>query len=389
MIQIEKSDRLKKLPPYLFIEIDKAKKKALEAKRDIIDLGVGDPDQPTPKFIIDALKKAVDDPKTHRYALDQGLPELKAAISKWFHMRFGVELDPETEILPLIGSKEGIAHFPLAFIDPGDLALVPDPCYPPYRSGVIFSGGEPVAMPLLESNGFLPDLRAINHHLLNKIKMVFLNYPNNPTAGCASKGFFDEVVNFASKHNIIICHDAAYSEIASSSYRSPSILESSGARESAIEFHSLSKTFNMTGWRLGFACGNTKLIEALAKVKSNIDSGIFTAIQRAGIAALEHYNTHINAINRIYDERRDALVDGLNSIGWNVTKPKATFYVWAKVKSRYTSALLARDLLEKCDIVATPGNGFGEHGEGYIRMALTVDKARLCEAVDRIGKRLT
>lgn len=388
MMKIEVSETLKKLPAYLFVEIDKAKKKALDEKRDIIDLGVGDPDMPTPRFIVDALKRAVDDPKTHRYALDQGLPELRRAFAKWYQARFGIELDPETEVLPLIGSKEGIAHIPLAFINPGDLVLIPDPCYPPYRSGTIFAGGEVLPMPLLESYHFLPDLRAIKGHLLHKVKMMFLSYPNNPTGAVATGGFFDEVISFAARHNIIVCHDAAYSEIAFDGYRSPSILESKGAKGLAIEFHSLSKTFNMTGWRVGFACGNSALIAGLAKVKSNIDSGIFTAIQRAAIAALENYNRHIDPINKIYSQRRDALVDGLNSIGWNLIKPKATFYIWAKAKGRFTSTILAKEMLEKCDIIVTPGNGFGEHGEGYIRMALTVDTPRLREAVDRIKKRL-
>ena len=388
MGNIKISERLKKLPPYLFVEIDKAKKKARDEGRDIIDLGVGDPDLPTPRFIVDAMKRAVDDPKTHRYALDQGMPELRGAIAKWYQGRFDVKLDPDTEILPLIGSKEGIAHMPLAFVNPGDMVLVPDPSYPPYRSGTIFAGGEPLAMPLLESNHFLPDLRAINHHLLHKTRMMFLNYPNNPTGASCVKGFFDEVVNFAQKHSIIVCQDAAYSEIAFDGYKAPSILQSDGAKEVSIEFHSLSKTFNMTGWRIGFACGNSSLIEGLAKVKSNIDSGIFSAIQRAAVTALERYDKHIPSINKVYGERRDILVNGLNSIGWNVVKPKATFYVWAKVKGRYTSALLAREMLEKADIVVTPGNGFGEHGEGYVRMALTVDRSRIREAVDRIKKRI-
>jgi LL-diaminopimelate aminotransferase len=376
------------LPPYLFVEIDRAKKRAFDEKRDVIDLGVGDPDQPTPRFIIDALKEAVDDPKTHRYALDQGLPELRQAIAKWYKSRFNVELNPETEILPLIGSKEGIAHMPLAFINPGDMVLVPDPCYPPYRSGTLFAGGDILPMPLVEAHNFLPDVRSINHHLLKRARMMFLNYPNNPTAACATKGFFDEAVHFAAKHGIIICHDAAYSEIAFDGYKAPSILESSGARELAIEFHSLSKTFNMTGWRIGFACGNSQLIAGLAKAKSNIDSGIFTAIQRAGIVAFANYDRHIQAVNAVYRERRDVLVDGMNALGWKVAKPKATFYVWAKVTGRYTSATLAKDMLEKADIVVTPGNGFGEHGEGYIRMAITVDKSRIKEAVERIKKRL-
>ncbi|MFA5146300.1 MAG: LL-diaminopimelate aminotransferase [Candidatus Omnitrophota bacterium] len=388
MIRIEKSERLKKLPPYLFVEIDKAKKKARDEGRDVIDLGIGDPDIPTPRFIIDALQKAARDPRTHRYALDQGMPEFRQAVANWYRKRFGVSMDIEREIHPLIGSKEGIAHIPLAFVNPGDTVLVPDPCYPPYRSGTIFAGGDVVPMPLEEKNDFLPDLKAVNHHILNRVRMLFINYPNNPTAAVCDKAFLKEVVGFALKHNIIVCHDAAYSEIAFDGFRPPSIFEIDGAREVAVEFHSLSKTFNMTGWRIGFACGNPQLIEGLAKVKANIDSGVFSAIQMAGIAALNNYDRHINSVIKIYEERRDILVDGLNGIGWNVRKPKATFYVWAKVLPRYTSATLAQALLEKADIVATPGNGFGAHGEGYIRMVVTVDKRRIKEAVERIKKRL-
>ncbi|MDD5495619.1 MAG: LL-diaminopimelate aminotransferase [Candidatus Omnitrophica bacterium] len=388
MTKIEKSERLKKLPPYLFVEIDKAKKRARDEGRDIIDLGVGDPDIPTPRFIIDAMNKAMRDPKTHRYALDQGMPEFRQAVAAWFKKRFNVVLNPENEIQPLIGSKEGIAHIPLAFVNPGDVVLVPDPCYPPYRSGTIFAEGEVLQMPLLEKNHFLPDLKAINHSILHKARMMFLNYPNNPTSATCDKKFFKDVVEFARKHNIIVCHDAAYSELAFDGFKPPSIFEVEGAKDVAIEFHSLSKTFNMTGWRIGFACGSPQLIEGLAKIKANIDSGVFSAIQMAAIVAMEKYDSHIRSLLKVYEERRDVLIEGLNAIGWNAQKPKATFYVWTKVPHRYTSATFAQALLEKADIIATPGNGFGAHGEGYIRMALTVDKRRIREAVDRIKKRL-
>jgi len=388
MTHFEQSDRLKKLPPYLFVEIDRAKKKARDEGRDIIDLGIGDPDMPTPKFVIDAMNKAMRDPKTHRYPLDQGLPEFRQAVAKWFGKRYNVKLDPDTEILPLIGSKEGIAHMPLAVINPGDVVLVPDPCYPPYRSGTYFAGGQVEPIPLTDKHHFLPDLKAINHHALHKTKMMFINYPNNPTGAVCDKAFLKDVVTFASKHNIIVCQDAAYSEMGYDGYKAPSIFEIDGAKDVAIEFHSLSKTFNMTGWRIGFACGNSRLIELLAKVKSNVDSGVFFAIQRAGIAAFENYDRHIKSVIRIYEERRDCLVDGLNGIGLHVEKPKATFYVWAKVPPRHTSATFAKDLLEKADIVATPGNGFGRYGEGYFRMALTVDKRRIAEAVERIREKI-
>lgn len=387
-MQFEKSDRLKKLPPYLFVEIDKAKKKACDEGRDIIDLGIGDPDIPTPKFVIDALNKAARDPATHRYSIDQGIPEFRQAAAKWLKKRFSVDFNPENEICPLIGSKEGIAHLPLAFINPGGAVLVPDPCYPPYRSGTIFAGGEVICMPLLESRKFLPDLKSINHHLLHKAKMIFINYPNNPTSAVCDKKFLKNIVEFAKSHNLIVACDAAYSEITFDGYKAPSIFEVEEAKDVAIEFHSLSKTFNMTGWRIGFACGNASIIEGLAKVKSNIDSGIFSAIQRAGVAALDNYDKHIKLVIKIYEERRNILVDGLNAMGIYVEPPKATFYVWVKVPPRYTSATFAKALMERCDIIATPGNGFGEHGEGYIRMAATIDKKRIKEAVDRIKKRL-
>jgi len=384
-ILIEKSERLKKLPPYLFAEIDKAKRKAIQDGKDIIDLGVGDPDTPTFPHIVQEMGKAIQEPKNHRYALDAGILELRETIARWYKERFNVELDPGTEILPLIGSKEGIAHIPLAFVNPGDVVLVPDPCYPPYKSGTIFAGGEPYIMPLLEKNGFLPDLREIEPVIARKAKLIFLNYPNNPTSAVADRKFFEDVVDFAFSNNIIVCHDAAYSEISYDGYRAMSFLEVEGAKEVGIEFHSLSKTFNMTGWRIGFACGNRQVIEALASVKSNIDSGIFQAIQYAGIAALNNSSGELlKRLSSMYQERRDILVDGLNSLGWKVTKPRATFYVWLSVPPGSSSTSLSKFLLEKANIIVTPGTGFGENGEGYIRMALTVSKERLREAIGRL-----
>ena len=385
-MNIKITDRLKKLPPYLFVEIDRAKKKAKDEGRDIIDLGVGDPDMPTPQFIIDELHKASEDPSTHKYALDAGLPELREHIALWYKKRFGVSLDPQSEVLPLIGSKEGIAHIPLALVNPGDKALVPDPCYPPYRSGVIFAGGEVVPMPLLEENGFLPDLKAIKAGTAKKSTLMFLNYPNNPTSAIATEEFFKSAIEFAKKNNIVICHDAAYSELAYDGYRPLSFLEIKGAKEIGVEFHSLSKTYNMTGWRIGFVCGNKDVIAALQKVKSNIDSGIFTAIQRAGIIALKKGIQSDTGLNKLYQERRDVLVDGLNSLGWKIEKPKASFYVWAHTLKGYDSRGMATHLLNKADIIATPGVGLGTSGEGYIRMALTVGKERLLKAVERIKK---
>ncbi len=385
-MNINLSDRLKKLPPYLFVEIDRAKKEARQGGRDIIDLGVGDPDQPTPRFIIDALHRATLNPETHRYALDRGLPQLRIEIARWYKSRFNVDLDPDREILPLIGSKEGISHIPLAFINQGDIGLVPDPCYPPYNSSIIFAGGQPCKMPLLEKNSFLPNLHHMKPHILNKAKMLFLNYPNNPTAAVCDKSFFKDVVKFAERHNIIVCHDAAYSELSFDGLKVLSFLETDGAKGVGVEFHSFSKIFNMTGWRLGFVSGNPKVIEALTKVKSNIDSGVFNAIQASGVEAIKRVDRVSKSIKGLYQRRRNVFVDGLNKIGWKVTKPRATFYVWAPVLGRYTSASLAKELLDKADVVVTPGNGFGSSGEGYVRMALTVGERRLREAVDRIRK---
>jgi len=378
--------RLQQLPPYLFLEIDKAKRKARQEGRDIIDLGIGDPDQPTPQFIIEALYKAAQDPSTHRYALDQGMPALRQGIAAWYRKRFGVSLDPDTEVLPLIGSKEGIAHFPLAFINPGDIALVPDPCYPPYKGGTIFAGGKVCLMPLLHKNDFLPDFKMILASKLKKAKVLYLNYPNNPTGATAGMGFFQEAVDFCRQHNLILLSDLAYSEMCYDGYQPPSVFEAQGAKEVAIEFHSLSKTYNMTGWRVGWACGNKDLVAGLAKVKSNIDSGIFSAIQIAATKALEADDTHIKNMCAMYQGRRDVLIDGLNRLGWKVEKPKATFYVWAKLPRGKTSIAFAAQLLEKADLVATPGIGFGKYGEGYIRFALTVPEQRIKEAIERLKK---
>ncbi|MDD5465477.1 MAG: LL-diaminopimelate aminotransferase [Candidatus Omnitrophica bacterium] len=380
------SKKVQALPPYLFLEIDKAKRKARAEGRDIIDLGVGDPDQPTPKFIIDALSKAAQDPANHRYALDQGMPVLRNAISGWYKRRFNVNLNPDTEILPLIGSKEGIAHFPLAFLNPGDLSLVPDPCYPPYKGGTILAGGKPHLMPLLESNAFLPDLNKIPFMARKKAKIIFVNYPNNPTNACAGDDFYKRLIEFAAKNKIIIISDLAYSEMAYDGYKPRSLLEFPGARDITIEFHSLSKTFNMTGWRIGWASGNPQLIGALAKVKSNIDSGIFSAIQLAGVAALDGPQDYLKSMCRLYQERRDILCEGLAALGWKAVKPKATFYVWIKIPPKESSIDFAGRLLKDADIVATPGVGFGKYGEGYIRMALTVPKERIEEALERIEK---
>ncbi len=378
------AERLQQLPPYLFLEIDAAKRRAREEGRDIIDLGIGDPDLPTPEPIVAAMKEALDDPANHHYALDAGLPDLREAIAARFERRFHVSLDPETEIYPVIGSKEGLAHFPLGVIDPRDKVLLPDPCYPAYRPSVIFAGGKIVTVPLREAHGFLPDLKKIAD--LKDLKAVYVNYPANPTAAVASREFYEGLVALARDKGIILVSDMAYSEIYYDGERPLSLLEVPGAKEVAIEFHSFSKTYNMTGWRIGWACGCSSLIAALAKVKSNFDSGIFQAVQAAAIRALETPEEELDDMRFLYQERRDCLVNGLRAVGWKLPAPRATFYVWGRVPKGFASGREAAGaFLERAGIVATPGEGFGSCGEGYIRMALTVPKERIQEAVTRLG----
>ncbi len=394
-MRIKISTRLKILPPYLFVEIDRAKRKARLLGKDIIDFGIGDPDCPTPRYIIDALVKSAHKPATHRYALDNGIPALRQAIAAWYKQRFKVSLNPETEILPLIGSKEGIAHFPLGILNPGDYSLIPDPCYPPYRGGTILAGGRVYSLPLLERNDFLPELKRISTGILNKARLLYINYPNNPTSAVATKEFYQEVVRFAERYNIVVISDLAYSEISFDGFSMPSFLQVKGAKGVGVEFHSLSKTYNMTGWRIGWVCGNKNLISALGRIKSNIDSGIFTAIQIAGVTALTKSRTQTDKIRRLYQERRDILVDGLRSLGWQIVRPKATFYIWAKIPNRYlllnktkisNSIFFAKELLKRIGIVVTPGRGFGRYGEGYVRFALTIDKERIREALVRLKR---
>ncbi len=386
MKRFEKAERLRQLPPYLFKEIDRKKAEVRARGVDIIDLGVGDPDLPTPGTIISALKKAVDDPANHRYPSYSGLNTFKETVAEWYGKRFGVMLDASTEVVSLIGSKEGIAHFPLAFINPGDVALVPSPAYPVYNIATIFAGGESYFMPLLRENRFLPDLGSIPEEVAERAKIMFLNYPNNPTSAIADLDFFKQVVAFAEKHDILVCHDAAYTEMAFDGYHPPSFLEVEGAKEVGIEFHSLSKTYNMTGWRIGFAVGNPVAVDGLGAIKSNIDSGVFQAIQLAGIEAIKGDQACVEEANRIYTKRRDLMVRGLRDSGFEVETPKATFYLWIRVPKGYTSARLATRLLEEAGLVVTPGNGFGEPGEGYFRIALTQNEKRLEEAVERLKK---
>ena len=379
----EQADRLKRLPPYLFKEIDRKKAEVKAKGVDIIDLGVGDPDLPTPRHIIEALNKAARDPANHQYPSYSGMGGFKDTVARWYGERFGVELDPGSEVVSLIGSKEGIAHFPLAFINPGDVALVPTPAYPVYGIATMFAGGESYFMPLVQENDFLPDLEAIPPEVRRKAKIMFINYPNNPTAAVAELPFFENVVAFARENGIIVCHDAAYSEMSYDAYKPLSFMQADGARDVGIEFHSLSKTYNMTGWRIGFAVGNKEAIAGLGTIKSNIDSGVFQAVQFAGIEALEGDQACVADNMRIYTARRDIMVKGLREAGFSVTAPKATFYLWVRVPEGLSSTGTASRLLD-AGVVVTPGNGFGEPGEGYIRIALTRGEERLKEALDRI-----
>ena len=378
------AERIKTLPPYLFAAIDDMKQRAMARGVDIINLGVGDPDLPTPAPIIERLREAAADPAHHQYPSYDGMLSFRIAVANWYKKRFHVTADPTSEVLTLIGSKEGIAHVPMAFIDPGDVVLVPSPGYPVYPVAAGFAGGTAYEMPLVKQHGFLPDLDAVPQDVLKRAKLMYLNSPNNPTSVIADVTFFQRVVDFAKEHHVIVCHDAAYSEIFYDGQRPPSFLEADGAMDVGIEFHSLSKTFNMTGWRLGFAVGRQEVIAGLGKVKSNVDSGVFQAIQEAGITALKSDDQLTNGLRTIYQERRDVLVTGLRSLGLTFAPPSAAFYVWIEVPDGFTSTSFTAHLLEHAGIVTTPGNGFGTPGEGYVRMTITTPQERLAEAVDRM-----
>lgn len=376
--------RLKRLAPYPFAELARKRLAAVAKGRDVIDLGIGDPDQPAPHFVTEALARHAADRATHRYGVANGDPAFRRSIAEFMQQRFGVALDPDAEICATIGSKEAIAHFPLAFVDPGDLTLVPDPSYPVYAAGTVLAGGRPVSIPLLSGRGFIPDLNAIAPRIAASARLLYLNYPNAPTGALATREFFEHAVAFARSNRLIIAQDAAYSEL-SFSARALSILQIPGARECSIEFHSLSKTFNMTGWRVGFAAGDARLIAGLGRVKSLVDAGVFTAIQRAGAEALRRYEEVIPQLVDSYRERRDTFITGLNRIGWRSRAPEATFYCWLSCPSGFSSEALCARLLDEADVVMVPGNSFGDSGQGFVRAALTVPTERLVEAVRRIG----
>jgi len=383
---VKENTPMQNLPPYLFARIEQKVAEAKEKGLDIISLGIGDPDQPTPKHIIDRMAKSIYDSANHQYPSSIGLLEYRSAVADWYRGRFGVELNPKTEVVTLIGSKEGIANISFAYLDKGDISLVPDPGYPVYSIGNLLAGGQTHIMPLLEQNGFLPVLEDIPSDVAAQAKLMFINYPNNPTGAVADIDFFEKVVEFAKTYDILVCHDGPYSEVSYDGLRPVSFLQARGAKEVGIEFHSLSKTYNMTGWRIGWAAGNQQAVEVLARFKSNIDSGCFQAIQYAGIEALNGPQDCVEVMRGIYQERRDIAVARLQKMGWNVIAPKGSFYFWIPVPKGHTSASFAEMILEQAGVIVTPGSGYGKYGEGYFRIALTVDKARMEEAFDRIEK---
>ncbi|HEY4684897.1 MAG TPA: LL-diaminopimelate aminotransferase [Dehalococcoidia bacterium] len=378
------SRRIEKLPPYLFTAITRAIAEKRAQGVDVVTFAIGDPDIPTPRHILDSLHAAAEDPANHRYPESDGLPELRRAIAGWYERRFGLGFDPDKEVQPLLGSKEGISNVALCLVDPGDVVLIPSPGYPPYTTGTIFAGGEPYYLPLTEENDFLPDLSAVPDDVARRARVLWLNYPNNPTAAVAPLEFFEEAVRFAKRYDIAVCHDGPYSEVAYDGYKPVSFLQADGAREVGIEFHSLSKTFNMTGWRIGWAIGNATLIDALFRVKDNIDSGIAQAIQRMAITALDGPPDCIEEHNAVYQRRRDILVEALRACGLRVQPPKASLYVWARVPQGFSSADFAARLIDDIGVVVTPGSGYGVYGEGYVRLSLTTPDDRVEEGARRL-----
>ncbi|MBE9051123.1 pyridoxal phosphate-dependent aminotransferase [Nostocales cyanobacterium LEGE 11386] len=377
--------RLEKIPPYLFAEINRKREELVAQGVDIINLALGDPDKPTPAQIIQVMHEAIDDASTHNYPPYQGTQEFREAVTKWMERRFGVtQLNPNTEVISSIGSKEAIHNTFLAFVEAGDYTLIPDPGYPVYRTSTIFAGGEPFTMPLKAENNFLPDLSAIPEAVARKTKLLWINYPNNPTGALATLEFFKELVDFCKQYNILLCHDHAYSEMAYDGYKPPSVLQVPRAKDIAIEFHSLSKSYNMTGWRIGFVVGNAIGIQGLRQVKTNVDSGVFKAIQKAAIAAYSTSDAELQAVMSVYQNRRDIIVQGLQSLGWPIEPPQATLYVWVPVPPRYSSTEFVSLLLDKCGIIVPPGNGYGAAGEGFFRIALTIPDERMHEAIKRM-----
>jgi LL-diaminopimelate aminotransferase len=380
------ASRIEKVPPYLFVGISRKIAEKRAQGIDVISFGIGDPDIPTPENVVEKLRETALDSPNHRYPETDGLPEFRQAVADWYQRRFGISVHPDKETLPLIGAKEGIGHAALCFIEPGDIALVPDPGYPVYSVGTWFAGGECHWMPLLEENGWMPDLDAIPDDVADKARVIWLNYPNNPTGAIADAGYFAKVVDFAKAHDIAVMHDASYSEVAFDGYRPISFLETPGAIDVGVEFHSLSKSYNMTGWRLGMAVGNEDIISALMVIKSNLDSGVPNAIQYMGMEAMEMSQDAIDERNAIYEHRRDRVVQTLRDIGLDAIPPKASLYVWTRIPEGFTSAEFTALLLDEADIVVTPGNGYGEYGEGYIRLSLTINDEDMEKGLARLSE---
>jgi LL-diaminopimelate aminotransferase len=384
-IKSKLSNNLSKLPKYLFAEIEEIRNKLIAQGVDVIDLSIGDPDLPTPSPIIEALYEAAKDPANHKYPSYYGMIQFRKAAAEWYFRRFGVEFDPSREVIALIGSKEGIAHIHWAFLNPGDYAIVPDPGYPVYNGATILAGGIPYKVPLKEENNFFPDFDSIPEEIAKKAKIMFVNYPNNPTSATATYEQLEKAVWFAKKYEIILCSDLAYSEIYQGNEKPISIFNIPSAKEIAIEFHSLSKTFNMTGWRIGFAIGNEDIVKGLGSIKSNVDSGVFNAIQIAGIRALQlDMEKYVEETRKIIENRKKNLTKALEEIGFKVYSSNATFYIWVKNPEGFSSKEISTLLLNKTGIVVTPGNGFGEYGEGYFRISVTASDERIKEAVERI-----
>ena len=383
---MRKSKRLDLIPPYLFVKIEEKKAELIKSGVDVIDFGIGDPDLKTPKNIFKKMHDVLENQDSANYPTSKGEMPFRKAVSLWYKKRFSVQLDPNNEVCALIGSKEGLSHLFFAFVDPGDVVLVPDPSYPVYRIGTLLAGGEPYFLPLTKENKFLPDLDSIPSDILKRSKILFINYPNNPTGAVAALDFYKKCVDFARRNNILLVSDLAYSEMGYDGYTPHSILEVTGAKDVAVEFHSLSKSYNMTGWRIGMAVGNAEAIHALATIKSNVDSGAFKAIQTSAAEALNGDQKSIEENRKIFQERRNVLIDGLNSLGWHLEKPKATFYMWVPVPAGETSATFTEKLLDKCGILVVPGNGYGAAGEGFVRFAITLPKERISAAIVRMKK---
>ena len=381
---VKPASRVEHIPPYLFARIDKKKEEVRKKGMDLVDFGIGDPDIPTPANIIAKMKEAIEEPKNHRYPGYEGMPEFRQAAASWYKKRFDVDLDASTEVVTLIGSKEGIAHIPWAYAEEGDVVLVPSPGYPVYKIATMFAGATPYIMPLTEENGFLPRYEDIPEDVLKKAKLLFINYPNNPTGACADDAFYEKTLELAKRYDILVCHDAAYSEIAYDGYKPRSILEFDRDKKYSLEFHSLSKTYCMTGWRIGFAVGCADGIYNLGKLKTNIDSGAFQAIQYAGIEALTGDQASVAELNSRLEKRRDMVVEAFKTLGIDVTRPKATYYIWAKVPKGFTSSDFCEKLIEETGIVVTPGSGFGDAGEGYFRISITIAEEKIIEAARRL-----